>query len=105
MNEYFLNNPKLVLSQYVRMNRLNESVVHQFLRIDSIFRIIDFVGDFSSQREPTNVVSLVAYSLVVQSYFRSLLLFLRLMLIGRAWQVAVVHPKYKKKFKFLEKRF
>lgn len=94
-NECSLNIPRLVSSQYVRMSRWNESVVHQSLHNDSIFRIIDFAADFSDQKEPTNVAQLVAYSLVVQSYFRRLQLFLRLMLIGRALQAVVGHPKQK----------
>lgn len=56
MNEYSLNNPKLALGQYGRMSRWNESVVHQSLRIDSIFRTVGFVVDFLGQKEQTNVV-------------------------------------------------
>lgn len=98
MNGCFPDNPRLALSQCVRMNRWNQSVEHHTSRIDSVFRIIDFVGDFLSQKEQTNVVWLAVCLLVVQSYFQLIPLFLRLMRIGIAWQVVVVHPEQKTNF-------
>ncbi len=58
MNGYFLNNPRLVLGQYARMSIWNGKhfVVRHFSRIDSIFRIIDFVVGFLGQIERTNAV-------------------------------------------------